>query len=259
MHEWETVAVLFFAYLAAVSPLARGVTSRRRLGALLLSAAGVAVSAGARLLAGYSILHDWVLPPVLLLLAYWTSGLLFSAAMPAAERRLEAFDGTLRIDAIAAAAPRWLSEILELSYLAVYPLIPAALAVHLVASASPSADRFWTVVLATDFICFGLLPWVQTRPPRAFRPAPPWVSRVRRLNVGLLDRTSIRVNTFPSGHAAEAAAAALLVASAPWPVAAAFALAALSITAGTVLGRYHYAADAIAGWAVAVGVWAAVR
>lgn len=258
MHEWETAAALFFAYLAVVSRLLRGVTPRRRLGALRLSGAGLAVSASARLLPGHSILHDWVLPPSLLLLAYWTSGLLFTAAMPGAERRLEAIDGMLRVDAAAAATPRWLAELLELAYLAVYPTVPAALAVHLLTSATPSADTFWTVVLVTDFVCFGLLPWVQTRPPRAFRPHPPWASRVRRLNLGLLDRSSIHVNTFPSGHAAEAAAAALLVAAAPWPAAAAFALAALLITAGTVLGRYHYAADAAAGWVVAIGVWAAL-
>jgi membrane-associated phospholipid phosphatase len=258
MHEWEPAAVLFFGYLAAVSRLARGATPRRRLAALLLATAGAAASAGASLLPGHSILHDWVVPPLLLLLAYWTSGLLFSAAMPAAERQLEALDARLRVDAVAAATPRWLSELLELAYLAVYPVVPAALAVHLFMTPSPSADRFWTVVLATDFVCFGLLPWVQTRPPRTFRPPPPWASRVRRLNARLLDRTSIRVNTFPSGHAAEALAAALLVASAPWPIAAAFALIAVMITAGTVLGRYHYAADAIAGWAVALGVWAAV-
>jgi len=28
-----------------------------------------------------------------------------------------------------------------------------------------------------------------------------------------------------------------------------------AISAGAVLGRYHYAADAIAGWIVAVVVW----
>jgi hypothetical protein len=31
--------------------------------------------------------------------------------------------------------------------------------------------------------------------------------------------------------------------------------AALAVSAGAVLGRYHYAADAIAGWAVALAVY----
>ena len=72
-------------------------------------------------------------------------------------------------------------------------------------------------------------------------------------------RTSIQHNTFPSGHAAEAVACALLVAAAPWPLLAAVAVAAALVSAGAVLGRYHYAADAFAGWVVAVAVWGALR
>ena len=30
---------------------------------------------------------------------------------------------------------------------------------------------------------------------------------------------------------------------------------ALAVSAGAVLGRYHYAKDAFTGWRVAVGVW----
>src|SRR5690606_41445472 len=62
-------------------------------------------------------------------------------------------------------------------------------------------------------------------------------SRFRAFNVRLLGETSIGVNTVPSGHAAEALAAALLVSTAPVPVAAAFWVAAVAVTAGAVLGR----------------------
>ena len=37
------------------------------------------------------------------------------------------------------------------------------------------------------------------------------------------------------------------------------AVAAALVSAGTVFGRYHYAADAIAGWIVAAVVWALRR
>jgi membrane-associated phospholipid phosphatase len=102
-----------------------------------------------------------------------------------------------------------------------------------------------------------MLPWVQTRPPRRLEPGPPWRSSLRFFNVRLLGETSIGANTVPSGHAAEAVAAALLVSDAPWPVAASMWLAALAVSAGAVLGRYHFAFDAVAGWAVALAVWAA--
>jgi membrane-associated phospholipid phosphatase len=68
---------------------------------------------------------------------------------------------------------------------------------------------------------------------------------------------SVRVNTFPSGHAAEALAAALLTAAAPAPVNMLMLVNALAVSAGAVLGRYHYAVDAVAGWVVAVVVWLA--
>jgi hypothetical protein len=35
--------------------------------------------------------------------------------------------------------------------------------------------------------------------------------------------------------------------------------AAAAISAGAVLGRYHYAADAVAGWLVALLVWGITR
>jgi membrane-associated phospholipid phosphatase len=155
--------------------------------------------------------------------------------------------------------PRVLVEMLEAAYCGIYPLIPLALLIHLTFSKSPNPGRFWSVILLTDFICFGVLPWVQTRPPRAREAREPWTSTVRAFNLRLLGATSIQVNTFPSGHAAEALAAALLTMSAPTWIVASMFLAALAVAAGAVLGRYHYLADALAGWVVAVLVFILVR
>jgi len=49
---------------------------------------------------------------------------------------------------------------------------------------------------------------------------------------------------------------ALLVTRAPWPIVIAMFVNAGAIAAGAVFGRYHYAADAIFGWIVALIVWA---
>ena len=67
----------------------------------------------------------------------------------------------------------------------------------------------------------------------------------------MLGATSIQVNTFPSGHAAEGLAGALLVTAAPPAIVLPMFAAALAVAAGAVLGRYHYLVDAIAGWIVA--------
>ncbi len=151
--------------------------------------------------------------------------------------------------------PRALAEILEAAYAGVYLLIPLALLVRIWFVPPADVDRFWSVVLITDFVCFGVLPWVQTRPPRALEAGEPWPSSFRAFNLRLLGATSIQVNTFPSGHAAEALAAALLVLGAPPVIVALMFAAALAVSAGAVLGRYHYFADALAGWVVAVGVF----
>ena len=242
----------YTAILAAILPrLPAGVRAR----ALGGSAAGVVVTGTSVLVASPGLVHGWLLPPLLLLLAYWTSGLLFTAPMPRAEQALRQIDHVLRVRTISSGTPRWLAELLEFSYAAVYALIPIALAFHLQFTAAPDPDRFWTVILVTDYVCFAMLPWIQTRPPRALEPGDPWRSSLRALNLRVLGAASIRVNTFPSGHAAEALAAALLVSNAPAPVVAWMMFNALAVSAGAVFGRYHYATDAVAGWLVAVVVW----
>jgi membrane-associated phospholipid phosphatase len=256
MHGWQSASAIFFLYIGSVAAFHPLLDARRRtqaLGGVALGLIGVIAS----ITVPSTLLTDWVVPPALLLLGYWTSGLLFVKPMPRAEQVLRRIDRQLRIGRLARGSPRALAEFLELAYLAVYPMIPVALVVYLMTTHGQDAGSFWTVILATDFICFGMLPWVQTRPPRALD-SEAWTSRIRALNVRMLWKTSIQANTCPSGHAAEALAAALLAARAPAPIAAAMFALALAVSAGAVLGRYHYAADALAGWAVALIVWALV-
>jgi hypothetical protein len=248
---WQGASCLFFLYTIFVA-LLRGPAARRRF-ALVMSATGLAATASSMAIPRITWLHDWLLPPSLLLLGYWSSGALFTAPMSRAEAMLMAADRRLGISNYA--APRVVAELLEAAYVSVYAIVGIAFVLHLVLTPSPSPARFWAVVLITDFICFAMLPWIQTRPPRALEDRDPWRSSVRRLNLRLLGATSIQANTFPSGHAAEAIASALLVVGAPVPVVCAMFVSALAISAGAVLGRYHYALDALAGWMVAVVVW----
>jgi hypothetical protein len=259
MRDWIAASLAFFSYVAILGLILPGLRARARRFACGGAFAGLVMCAAAYFSPANTIVMRWILPPSLLLLGYWTSGLLFTAPMPRAERALEAMDTALNVDRCAQATPRWLAEVLEFAYAGIYPLIPIALLIHLTTSRHADVDRFWTVILITDYICFAVLPWVQTRPPRALRTADPWTAGMRRLNLRIVGKASIQANTFPSGHAAEGLAAALLVLDAPWPLAASVALAAILVSTGTVLGRYHYAADAMAGWFVAAGVWLVVR
>lgn len=253
MLSWELSSALFFAYVGSVALALRGIDRGVRLRVLGGAFLGVALDLGAAALPPQSFGRTWVLPPLLLLCAYWTSGGLFVAPMPRIEYLLNRADALFRIDEIAVRTPRAIAEGLECAYSCVYAVIPIALYVAL--TGGTAADHFWSVVLVTDYICFACLPWVQTRPPRAFRLADPWRSSWRTLNLRILNASSIQVNTFPSGHAAEALAAALLVSGASVPVVVAMSIAALGISAGAVLGRYHYALDAFSGWLVAAVVY----
>jgi hypothetical protein len=251
-HPGEVASFVFYVYCAA---LACPLEQRQRNRVLLACAAGLLLTTGWLASDRHAVLHDWLLPPLVLLGAYWTSGALFTAPSRVIEDGLLAIDRAVGIGVMAARAPRVVAEGLELAYLWVYPVIPVALVTHVLATPNPDPDRFWSVILVTDYVCFAALPWIQTRPPRALEPSDPWRSSVRRFNLLLLGEASIGVNTFPSGHAAEALAAALLVLGAPGVWVAVLFGSAAAISAAAVLGRYHYLADAVAGWSVALGVW----
>jgi membrane-associated phospholipid phosphatase len=106
-----------------------------------------------------------------------------------------------------------------------------------------------------------MLPWVQTRPPRAIAGVPPPEEvpdlrrRLRRLNLAILRCSSNQVNTIPSGHVAAALAVSLMVLATDPVLGLAFLTLALAIAVATVVGRYHYTVDSLAGAAVALASW----
>jgi undecaprenyl-diphosphatase len=249
----------YLLVLSRVLPLPAG---RRRLVTLAAAAdlalvwwlSGVTTSAGL-------IARDW-LPALQILIGYWLSGAFFLRPMTAVEAWLAKWDRTL-FDALGARhvaerGPRLLLEYFEGAYLTVYLLVPLGFGVAYWFAPAVDVDRYWTIVVAAELACYAMLPWIQTRPPRALGLHAAVEDRrlaVRRLNALVLGLGSIQVNTFPSGHAAGAFATAFAVGlfvPAAQPV---FLVLAASITIASVVGRYHYAADSIAGVAVAIGVW----
>jgi membrane-associated phospholipid phosphatase len=204
-----------------------------------------------------SVLRDWILPAVVYLLGgYYLSGRFYAAPMPRLEHRLVALDHRLGARTWNVRLPLVILEFLELSYLAVYAMVGLGPLVAYATAGVAEVERFWTIVLTADYICFACMPWAQTRTPRALEGEPPASrSLIRRLNLIVLGGFSHERNTFPSGHAAEAFAVVLALGRSSPLVSLALVPLALGVGVGSVAGRYHFAADAIAGYAVALAVW----
>jgi membrane-associated phospholipid phosphatase len=238
------VAAAYFAYLACVA------IARRKPRPAVLSIAA--------LLSVLIVGMPHIMPLVYLLVGYWLPALTVSEPNVRFEQRLLHMDrslfgaeGLMRFERN---APRPVIEYLELAYLLCYAVVPAGYACLLLAGHSADAiDRFWSIVLLASFLCYGVLPWIPTRAPRAVEPAPPaGRASIRQLNMVVLNRASVQWNTFPSGHTAASLATALAVAGEMPLAGVALGVIAISIAVGSVVGRYHYAADAIAGALMAI-------
>ena len=238
------MAAVYFAYLAGVA------IARLKPRPALLSIATI--------LSIVIVGMPHVMPLVYLLVGYWLPALIvrepnmrFERRLLDIDRRLFGLDGLARFER---SAPRPVIEYLELAYLLCYAVVPAGYACLLLAGhGADDIDRFWSIVLLASFLCYGLLPWIPTRAPRAIEPDRGAArSSIRQMNLAVLNRASVQWNTFPSGHTAASVATSLAVAG-DMPLAGlVLSVIAVSIAAGSVVGRYHYAADAMAGALIAM-------
>jgi membrane-associated phospholipid phosphatase len=259
VSEWVVVVYLaYFAVLAFVRPPTPAGRWRALLIALPLGATTVGVSA----LPSSPVLWlvRFVLPMVSALLCYWLAGPFFTTPQIGAETAFLDFDRRVwpSQERFVRTTSRLVLEYFEFAYLGGYLILPAGFAVLMLTGRTDLYDRFWSAVLASLLGCYAVLPWVRTRPPWVLRPSPALAARpvmVRAFNQWLVHGASTELNTFPSGHAAGAVAAALVVCQAS-PVAGLFFVpAAISVAGGTVVGDYHYIIDALTGALVAITAW----
>jgi len=263
--RWETIALGYVTYLAVVAASVRRFHHARG-PALTAAFAAWTVWAMARD-APRSLPIDVMVPAACLLAGYWLSGLFFVAPMARVERWLLRVDQRAGVSpgvGPARGAPGWfVREYLELAYVLVYAVVPAGAVTLALGGHADAVPRFWSVVLLAEFVSYGMLPWLQTRPPRAYEMPPADASSsasiVRRFNLAVLARVSIRANTLPSGHAAGAVATALAVTSVMPAAGVAFLVLAVSIAVATVIGRYHYVVDSVLGVIVAACAYVIVH
>ncbi|HLW78261.1 MAG TPA: phosphatase PAP2 family protein [Terriglobia bacterium] len=230
-----------------------------------------------------AVVRDWF-PAVVILLAYREAGV-FVTPDPAhhLDFLFVAWDHALLGNAWVAGALQllspWIERYLEFCYAFCYPIVPLGLGALYALGEWPGLDRdaargakagspgegravdyFWTTVLMALFTCYVLFPLFPSMPPRLLfhdSPAPAVQPVFRHVNFWILGRYGIDSSVFPSGHVAAVTSTALAV-RAVWPRAGtAFAIAAVSVAAATVVGRYHYAADSLTGALIGVAAYLA--
>ena len=257
MRSSEWVSFVYFAALTAIAWM-RPLPAGRR---ITITAIGVVMCAAILALArsGTLAARDWA-PAIVILIGYYQSGRFFCRPSVPFERWLMAWDRRLLGDPATrfASWPRPVLAGLEIVYMGCFLLVPAGLAILAFTGHASLVDRYWTMVMGAEFAAFAPLAFIQTRPPWAIERKPVLTDpAIHRLASQMVQHLTIRVNTFPSGHAAGSLAVALAVVGAlQWPGALLLLLAA-GICVACVVGRYHYVVDVVTGAALALAVWLA--
>ena len=141
LRGWELASVIAFVYTAVAAFIRKGLPRAARLQVVGGSVAGLLLTVASAMAPFHPLFHGWLLPPTLLLLSYWTSGLLFVAPMKQVEQLFTVIDRIVHVRHLGSRTPPGVAEFLEFSYAAVFALIPIALALHLQFSDAPDTDH----------------------------------------------------------------------------------------------------------------------
>ena len=246
MAAYEWLVVAYFSALMLAGWLRPVDSLSRRQAASLGSAVVLTVFVVA--ITGSPAVRAWG-PIVYLFAGYWMPALLVTAAKEQPfETWLARADTDLR--RFLPRVPEALAPLLELAYLLCYPLVPLSFAVVWIQGGPMDVERFWLAVLLSGYACYVTLPWLISRPPRARQPHGTR-GRIRHLNAHVLARWSHQFNTFPSGHVAVAAAAAVGAGFVSAPAGVAIGAVVAAIAVGAAAGGYHFVIDVILGLIVA--------
>jgi membrane-associated phospholipid phosphatase len=172
-------------------------------------------------------------------------------------------DGHLRaaIESTGALLPGFL----ELCYGLVYAVALASLLAIFLNRCRDRVNLFWLAYLVGTLGAYALFPYFPSEPPRTAFPGadmPRVTTAIREFNLFIVGGYGIHSSVFPSAHVSSALSAAWgLLAAIPkrrWIGWTMFAYGIL-VAVATVYGRYHYAADGVAGIAVSLVALAVLR
>lgn len=263
MRRSEWIAIFYFIYVSAIAPFYIRAPWRAWILAGVVAAGFYAVH-NAR-----PILRD--LAPLLAVLAAYREMDWFTPAV----RDLHLENGWIVWDrltldtyglraAIESTGPL-LPNFFELCYLLVYGMGPVVVLLAILSEHRHKTDQLWTGYLVGTLGAYALFPYFPSVPPRVAFPGadlPHFMTFLRYVNLLIVGGYGIHSSVFPSAHVSSAfsAAWALLATldSRRWMGWAMLAYAC-SVAIATIYGRYHYAADVVAGFAVSLVALAALR
>jgi membrane-associated phospholipid phosphatase len=266
VSEWVTLC--FFAYVALISPWFRSRPFLHAQPMLLL----VAVAVLFLLLARAECIGSWtkpisivrdVLPIITTLVAFKEMGLFQPLQF---SHRYENIwigwdDVVLRQWHVRSAIEAWggtLPSVLETFYFLVYLAGVFGIAILYLVGCRKRVDVFLSLYVLGTLLAYSLFPYFPSQPPRIAFPhvdAPQVFTPMRSLNLWILENGTIHSAVFPSAHVSSAFSAAWAMFYAlPQRKAYGWAmlLYAVAVSIATVYGRYHYAADALAGFGISV-------
>jgi len=267
-YEWLIIA--FFIYVAAIAPIFIPSGETRWLGAAV---AGISAAILFGLTRYFQILRDWV--PIAFTLTAYREMNWFTPAIRDhhLERSWIVWDRWLLDTAHLRAAIESLGSLLpsclEISYVLVYAIAPISLTILFLNSPfelrRQRVNTFWFAYLAGTLAAYALFPYFPSDPPRtvfAGADLPHIVTVFRRFNLTILGKYGIHSSVFPSAHVSSAMSAAwglrATIPEKPW-IAGLMAFYGISVAFATIYGRYHYAADALAGVAISLAALLVLR
>ncbi len=263
--EW--VLLGFFAYIVALIPFFQdrphlGFKPVTRLIVVALVLAALAFAETGRYAQWISMVRDWA-PMALTLTAFREMELFlplhYNAHYEAAwihwdQIVLGHWGLAHAIESLGPVIPCYL----ELCYLLVYGVGTFCIITLWVTNQRRGVDPFYIILLTGTLLAYAFFPYFPSEPPRLAFPDvyPPHAHNIfRQLNLYLLGKATIHSGVFPSAHVSSAFAAAwamFLVLPRRKIIAWCLLFYATSVAIATIYGRYHYTADAVAGFGVSL-------